>query len=158
MSKILKNSILNKLKRTNASLISINTFTKKIDEIITSRYKMKEQLNIIKNYIDESHNTWNQVYKLISGKKREEKIVIKNDRIEHVEKINEYISNVKTSFQGSSKNAFTKVVELLIKNKLNININQLKVNYSKLSIKLNALEVETLLNLAERYLAKEMET
>ena len=134
MSKILKNSILNKLKRTNASLISINTFTKKIDDIITSRYKMKDQLNIIKNYIDESHNTWNQVYKLISGKKREEKIVIKNNRIEHVEKINEYISNVKTSFQGSSKNAFTKVVELLKKNKLNININQLKVNYKRKGI------------------------
>ena len=46
MSKILKNSILNKLKRTNASLISINTFTKKIDDITTSRYKMKDQLNI----------------------------------------------------------------------------------------------------------------
>ena len=47
MSKILKLSILNKLKKTNASLISINTFTKKIDEIITRKYKMKEQLTII---------------------------------------------------------------------------------------------------------------
>ena len=134
MSKILKNSILNKLKRTNASLISINTFTKKIDDIITKRYKMKDQLNIIKNYIDEEHNTWNKVYQLISGKKREEKIVIKNNRIEHVEKINEYISNVKTSFQGASKNGFTKVVELLKRQKLNIHINQLKVNYKRRGI------------------------
>ena len=57
MSKILKLSILNKLKKTNASLISINVFTKKIDDIRTKKYKMKEQLNIIKNYIDDSHNT-----------------------------------------------------------------------------------------------------
>ena len=109
MSKILENSILNKLKRTNASLLNINTFTKKIDEIISKRYKMKEQLNITKNYIDQEHNIWNTVSKLISGKKREEKVVIKNNRIEHVQKIKEYVSNVKTSFQGSSKNGFTKL-------------------------------------------------
>ena len=134
MSKILKNSIINKLKRTNSSTISINTFMSKIDDIITKRYKMKDQLNIIKNYIDQDHNTWNQIYKLISGKKREEKIIIKNNRIEHVDKINEYISKVNTSFQGASKNGFTKVIELLKKNKLNININQLKVNYKRKGI------------------------
>ena len=77
-SKILKISILNKLKKANATILSINTFTKKIDEIITKKYKMKEQLTIIKNYIDAEHNTWNKVEKLISGKKREAKIIIKH--------------------------------------------------------------------------------
>ena len=134
MSKILKLSILNKLKKTNASLISINVFTKKIDDIRTKKYKMKEQLNIIKNYIDDSHNTWNKIAKLISGKKREEKIVIKNNRTEHVDKINEYVSKVNTSFQGSSKNGFIKVVELLKRKNLNINIVQLKVNYKRRGI------------------------
>ena len=53
-SKILKISILNKLKKANATELSINTFSKKIDEIITKKYKMKEQLTIIKNYMSNS--------------------------------------------------------------------------------------------------------
>ena len=60
--------------------------------------------------------------------------MIKNNRTEHVDKINEYVSKVNTSFQGSSKNGFIKVVELLKRLNLNINIVQLKVNYKRRGI------------------------
>ena len=60
--------------------------------------------------------------------------MIKNNRTEHVDKINEYVSKVNTSFQGSSKNGFIKVVELLKRKNLNINIVQLKVNYKRRGI------------------------
>ena len=59
---------------------------------------------------------------------------VKNNRIEHVDKINEYVSKVNTSFQGASKNGFIKVVELLKRKKLNLNIVQLKVNYQNIPL------------------------